>query len=407
MAKPIKAKKHKVAPKKNVKADKKIVIVGNYKTGQLAWIKKNGVYNWPVREEDGRARTPAAPSGEDFPTALANVKELWLYANEKSERHVYSANFIRKMTAAEFRAAYPSYAKLGASKQKAYYVFKAKPVDYPSKLGNQIVLARTADFGKRCVKVKKAVEQFKKDGEFAPLAAYLPKELAHVPRPQLRVCEAAVQLEFALLYPANNSFDKGLENQLKIISLFSGAGGLDIGFDQAGFKTSVMVEFDPACCRTLRKNMPNTPVIEGDINQIPTKQILDAAGLKPLEAALVIGGPPCQSFSLAGKRMGMNDPRGMLVLQFLRVVRESLPKAFVMENVRGMTNWENGKAMDAIMTEATMPIDYCGKTYVYKVSYQILNAADFGAPQFRERVFVVGNRKEIGIVAKLGMESSV
>lgn len=200
MAKPIKAKKHKVAPKKIVTTDNKIVIVGNYKTGQLAWIKKNGVYNWPVREEDGRARTPSAPSGEDFPTALANVKELWLYANAKSERHVYSANFVRKMTAAEFRAAYPSYAKLGASKQKAYYVFKAKPVDYPSKLGNQIVLARTADFGKRCVKVKKAVEQFKKDGEFAPLAAYLPKELAHVPRPQLRVCETAVQMDLGLSF---------------------------------------------------------------------------------------------------------------------------------------------------------------------------------------------------------------
>ena len=200
MAKPMTAKKHKVAPKKKVKADKKIVIVGNYKTGQLAWIKKNGVYNWPVREDDeaiadGRARTPAAPRGDDFLSELANVKELWLYANAKSERYVFSANFVGKMTAAEFRAAYPSYAKLGASKQKAYYVFKAKPVDYPSRLGNQIVLARTADFGKRCAKVKKAVAQFKKDGEFAPLAAYLPKELAQVPRPQLRVCEAAVQMD--------------------------------------------------------------------------------------------------------------------------------------------------------------------------------------------------------------------
>ena len=103
---------------------------------------------------------------------------------------------------------------------------------------------------------------------------------------------------------------------LPIISLFSGAGGLDIGFDQAGFRTAVMVELDPACCRTLRKNMPGVPVIEGDINQIETSKILSAAGLKPLEAALVIGGPPCQSFSLAGKRMGLDDPRGRLVLEF-------------------------------------------------------------------------------------------
>ena len=127
MAKPMTSKKHKVAPKKKVKADKKIVIVGNYKTGQLAWIENNGVYNWPVREDDeaiadGRARTPAAPRGDDFLSELANVKELWLYANAKSERYVFSANFVGKMSAAEFRAAYSSYAKLGASKHKARYV---------------------------------------------------------------------------------------------------------------------------------------------------------------------------------------------------------------------------------------------------------------------------------------------
>ena len=153
-----------------------------------------------------------------------------------------------------------------------------------------------------------------------------------------------------------------------------------------------MVELDPACCRTLRKNMPDVPVLEGDINQIKTERILEVAGLKPLDAALVIGGPPCQSFSLAGKRMGLNDPRGKLVLEFIRVVREALPKAFVMENVRGLTNWEGGRALSAIIEEAQTPIVFAGKTYQYKVKYQILNAADYGAPQFRERVFIIGNR---------------
>lgn len=197
-----------------------IVVVGNYKERQLAWIEKNGVYNWPVREDDsaindGRARTLAAPCGEDFSSALARVKELWLYASAKSARHVFSAEFVGKMTNAEFRAAYPSYAKLGPSKQKAYYVFKTTPVDYPPELGSQIVIARTADFGKRCVKVKKAIEQFKQDGEFAPLAAYLPKELATVPRPQLRVCEAAVQLA----YPAWSPIKKITPQYEKIESL--------------------------------------------------------------------------------------------------------------------------------------------------------------------------------------------
>ncbi len=184
----------------------------------------------------------------------------------------------------------------------------------------------------------------------------------------------------------------------RIISLFSGAGGLDIGFHDAGFETAVMVERDPACCRTLRTNMPETPVIEGDINEISTDAILEAGNLKPLESALVIGGPPCQSFSLAGKRMGLNDPRGRLVLEFIRVVREALPVGFVMENVRGLANWEQGRALEAIIEEATQPIKYKGSTYRYEVKYQILNSAAYGAPQFRERIFIVGNRIHVPFV---------
>ena len=189
---------------------------------------------------------------------------------------------------------------------------------------------------------------------------------------------------------------KGKQNgrDLRIISLFSGAGGLDIGFNQAGFKTAVMVELDPACCRTLHKNEPHIPIIEGDLNNVSTTQILEKGNMQPLEAALVIGGPPCQSFSLAGKRMGLNDPRGKLVLEFIRVVREALPVGFVMENVKGLANWAGGKALDAIVREATQPISYNGKTYQYEVKYQVLNAAEYGVPQFRERIFIVGNRIE-------------
>ena len=178
----------------------------------------------------------------------------------------------------------------------------------------------------------------------------------------------------------------------RLISIFSGAGGMDIGFHSAGFRTAVAVEQDPSCCNTLRLNMPKTPVLEGDITSITTDDILTAAKAKPLGIDLVIGGPPCQSFSLAGKRMGMNDPRGLLVLEFIRIVREALPKAFVMENVKGMITWSKGKAIEAIIEEASKPILFMGTEYKYDISYQVLNSADFGAPQFRERVFIVGNR---------------
>ena len=183
------------------------------------------------------------------------------------------------------------------------------------------------------------------------------------------------------------------KNKNKVISLFSGAGGMDIGFEMAGFQTVVAVEYDKSCCETLRTNKPELSLIHGDICEISTEQILSVAKLKPTEPALVIGGPPCQSFSLAGKRMGMDDPRGMLVLQFIRVVRESLPVAFVMENVKGMVNWEGGKAIDAIMNEISEPIIFEGKEYIYTINKTVLNSADYGASQFRERVFIVGNRR--------------
>ncbi|MEQ9426954.1 MAG: DNA (cytosine-5-)-methyltransferase [Cyclobacteriaceae bacterium] len=178
----------------------------------------------------------------------------------------------------------------------------------------------------------------------------------------------------------------------KVISLFSGAGGFDIGINSAGFQTAVLVELDASCCETLRYNFPKVPLIQGDITKISTNTILTKAKLKPLDAALVIGGPPCQSFSLAGKRHGLDDDRGLLVLEFVRVVKEALPIAFIMENVKGMINWDRGRAITEIMSQFKKPIVHNEEVYRYDVSYRVLNAADYGAPQFRERVFIVGNR---------------
>jgi len=183
-----------------------------------------------------------------------------------------------------------------------------------------------------------------------------------------------------------------MTENLKVISLFSGAGGMDIGFRDAGFDIVIAVEQDSSCCNTLRENCPNLEVLEGDISKITTDKILQSANLEPLEAALVIGGPPCQSFSLAGKRMGMDDDRGMLILDFSRIVHEALPKAFVMENVKGMLNWEKGKAIEAVLNEFKEPVIYRGNEYHYEVSYKILNASNYGVPQHRERLFIVGNR---------------
>lgn len=183
------------------------------------------------------------------------------------------------------------------------------------------------------------------------------------------------------------------EKKRKVISLFSGAGGMDIGFENAGFEIAVAVEMDPSCCDTLRTNRPNLPIINKNITEVATDEILSSAGLIPMEAALVIGGPPCQSFSLAGLRKGLDDDRGKLLFEFVRIVREALPIGFVLENVKGLTNWDSGRALKLLIEELTKPIEYNGDIYKYEVSNpKVLNAVDYGVPQFRERLILVGNR---------------
>lgn len=180
---------------------------------------------------------------------------------------------------------------------------------------------------------------------------------------------------------------------LKVISLFSGAGGMDIGFRNAGFKIAVAVEVDSSCCETLHANEPDLPIINKSIVEVTGEEILNAAGLGVGDAALVIGGPPCQSFSLAGLRKGLEDDRGKLLFEYVRIVRETLPVGFVLENVKGLTNWDNGRALRLLLDELCKPIEYNKETYQYTVSTpQILNAVDYDTPQYRERLIIVGNR---------------
>ncbi len=184
-----------------------------------------------------------------------------------------------------------------------------------------------------------------------------------------------------------------------VISLFSGAGGLDIGFENAGFSIAVAVEIDSSCCDTLKTNRPNLPVINKNITDVTSEEILTAAKLRPLEAALVIGGPPCQSFSLAGLRKGLDDERGKLLFEFVRIVRETLPFGFVLENVKGLTNWDSGTALKLLIEELSKPIEYNGTTYTYTIAEpKILNAVDYGVPQYRERLILVGNRKGLDFI---------
>ena len=162
------------------------------------------------------------------------------------------------------------------------------------------------------------------------------------------------------------------------IDLFAGIGGIRLGFENTGHVTTVFSsEIDRFARATYKENFGDDAA--GDIRKIP-------AGTMPA-ADIVIGGTPCQAFSQIGRRLGFNDVRGTLFYEFLRVVRETMPKAFLMENVEGLPSHDGGRTFETMLDL----FDRAG----YNIHWQVLDARDFGIPQKRRRVFVVGIRKDI------------
>jgi len=183
---------------------------------------------------------------------------------------------------------------------------------------------------------------------------------------------------------------------LSTISLYTGAGGLDLGIEAAGFETRVAIEMDPDAVATLRHNR-SWEVIPEDIHSkaASSERILSLAGLKPGEPSLLIGGPPCQPFSKSGywhsgysKRL--DDPRARTLDEYLRVMRETLPQAFLLENVPGITFNKKSEGLSYLRQEISKINAKSGTNYSFNVKQ--LNAAQYGVPQLRNRVFVVGER---------------
>ena len=192
---------------------------------------------------------------------------------------------------------------------------------------------------------------------------------------------------------------------LPVISLFSGAMGLDLGLERAGFSVVVAVECNKYAVETIRLNRPDLPVIDRPIEDVTTSEILDAAGLAPGDPVIVSGGPSCQVFSTAGARSSLGDPRGTLFEHFVRVVREAQPRFFVMENVRGLLSaavkhrplGERGPGYPALEPDEELGSAFRVVTarlseLGYYVVFDILNAADYGVPQRRQRLVIVGSR---------------
>lgn len=187
------------------------------------------------------------------------------------------------------------------------------------------------------------------------------------------------------------SFDRvdcpGRQTPRAVVSLFSGGGGLDLGLEDAGFCTAVCIEHDADCRATLRHNRPGWNAIDhqgGDIRAISTAVMLKKSGLQAEEAALVVGGAPCQPFSNIGSRAGTESVDGTLFKEFMRVVRGFRPQGFIFENVAAITHSRHREVVEFLQSE--------GARLGYGVTVAVLNAADFGVPQKRLRMFALGCR---------------
>jgi DNA (cytosine-5)-methyltransferase 1 len=181
---------------------------------------------------------------------------------------------------------------------------------------------------------------------------------------------------------------------LKAISLFTGVGGLDFGFEAAGFETASAVEMDAASCRTLRLNR-GWPVIERDIHQVTSKELLRTAKLKVGQADVLIGGPPCQPFSKSGywargDALRLDDARADTLSAYLRMLRDIQPKAFLLENVYGLAYKGKSEGLDRILSGIDQINRETGANY--HPVWKVVDTASYGVPQHRERVFIVASR---------------
>lgn len=173
---------------------------------------------------------------------------------------------------------------------------------------------------------------------------------------------------------------------MKVISLFSGCGGLDLGFEKAGFDIPVANEFDPSIFGTFRVNHTKTHLIEGDVRQVTKADMLPYVSG---EVDGIIGGPPCQSWSEAGSLRGIEDARGRLFFDYIRILKAFMPCFFLAENVSGMLANRHSDAVRSILGL----FDQAG----YDVTLTLINAKDYGVAEERKRVFYIGFRKDLGV----------
>lgn len=392
--------------KEKVEKMKRCVLVGTYKKepDQLKWIGKRHLYNYPLSEEEVK-------SGTD---GWSKVKELWLYSGTKDRRHIYVADFVGVKPCKEFFAEHADYPRSKKPHGDFYAVFSVKHKYQPT-IEDSVVLVRASDF-KRTPKVAKAVKAYQAGGELGSLLDILPSDLAPLSHDQLRVCEAAIQLVFfpQLLKPIKMATPNA-HPRFTFFDLFAGCGGLSLGLERAGFTPLLVNELNSDAMSTYLLNRRDEYPWLCDNNVSNVKDlVLDDELLNRFrdsiknefnidifngELDLICGGPPCQGFSGLGIRRSYSVEKKQLPSNYLYqdmafLVNRIRPKIFLFENVRGLLSarWTSDGEKGEIFKDVLKTFHDIG---AYHIRYKLVHAKDYGVPQNRPRILIVGLRKDI------------
>ena len=382
------------------------VLVGTYKKeqNQLKWIGKRHLYNYPLSKEETKIG----------PDEWSKVKEIWLYSGSKDRRRIYTAKFVGVMPRKEFLDEHPDYPKSKKPHGYFYAVFRIK-FKYQPTIKDSAVIVRAGDFAKWTPNVAKAIKAYQAGGELGSLLDVLPSELAPLSHDQLRICDPAVQCNFfPLLKPITTAVVTS-HPKFTFFDLFAGCGGLSLGLERAGFTPLLVNELNPDAMSTYLLNRRDEYPWLCDNNVSNVKElVLDDKLLKRFrnsiknnfnidifngELDLICGGPPCQGFSGIGIRRSYSVEKRQLPSNYLYqdmafLINRIRPKIFLFENVRGLLSarWTNDGEKGEIFRDVLKTFRDIG---AYHIRYKLVHAKDYGVPQNRPRILIVGLRKDI------------
>lgn len=412
----IKKQKTKVFANKIVDT---LVLVGTYKKneGHLDWIQNKGLYNYSLSKDEV----------ENSKSDWSKISELWLYSGKDDDRHIYSAKFLGIKSRKEFLADYPDYPK-GRKKHGDFYAVFKIAIEYEVQSASAPTVVRIKDFASDSPKIVDAIKSYNADGKLGSLLDYLPKEVSSLSDEQLQVKTEVLQLDFLpkLLKPL--SYSKGkMQPRFTFIDLFAGCGGLSLGLEKAGFTPVLVNELNsdalstyllnrrdeyPWLCDNNVSNVKDL-VLKPDILDGFRNSIKNDFGIDIYngELDLICGGPPCQGFSGLGIRRSYSVEKKQLPSNYLYqdmafLVNKIRPKIFLFENVRGLLSakWTNDGEKGEIFKDVLQTFRNIG---AYYIRYKLVHAKDYGVPQNRPRILIVGLRNDIFEEPKIKSDDAV